>query len=71
MEGKKYVDYDTGEIISEKDIKEKLKEERIKKEKEKEEKAKELREKKEHFKSEKMAWMVILKSLTQEANFSY
>ena len=27
MEGKKYVDYDTGEIISEKDIKEKLKEE--------------------------------------------
>lgn len=29
----------------------------------------ELREKKEHFKSEKMAWMVILKSLTQEANF--
>lgn len=28
-----------------------------------------LTDKKEHFKSEKMAWITILKSLTQEANF--
>lgn len=28
-----------------------------------------LTDKKEHFKSEKMAWVTILKSLTQEANF--
>ena len=28
-----------------------------------------LADKKEHFKSEKMAWITILKSLTQEANF--
>ena len=28
-----------------------------------------LAEKKEHFKSEKMAWVTVLKSLTQEMNF--
>ena len=28
-----------------------------------------LTDKKEHFKSEKMAWITILKSLTQEASF--